>query len=188
MAVHRLDPWPVNWCQLNDPARDGDNVGPNGSGNNAYNDCGPESVAEVVKYITGVALDADYIKDVACGPNFVGYTNWGNLELFLNDYAEIQTGQPLVADPATVAGHIKAWINAGHPAIALFYGGAIETPNMDGPQTGGHFCCVFGYDDAGNMIISDPWTGTERTMTPAQWNWCSQGQALACNRSRSIAA
>ena len=47
MAVHRLNPWPVQWRQLNDPALDGDGVGPNSSGDNADNDCGPESVAEV---------------------------------------------------------------------------------------------------------------------------------------------
>ena len=77
-----LSPWP-NWSQLDDWTADG------GPDENRLNNCGPESAAECLKYLTGVELPADFIKDAMYGEAYTGYTDVGHLVDFLQRRCEV---------------------------------------------------------------------------------------------------
>lgn len=182
--------WPTGWCQLNDAPSEGLTAA------DPANDCGPESISEVWNWITGANLDANLIRAVEyASTNHKGYTDIQHMLNFLQQKAGIPAGL-LTADPATLFDHICGWIDAGHPAIHLWW----ETTSSGGwvYGVGGHFCPVIGYntDAAGNRISvvrSNPWTGTTQTLTRDQFinatqtytqNGIQVGNAVCCNRSR----
>jgi hypothetical protein len=151
--VPQLTPW-WNWNQLNDWTADG-----LPDKNRLYN-CGPESVAECLKYLTGVELPADYIKDVMYGEGYVGETDVPHMVSFLQDRCqvpcEVHSGdantllQPLV----------RQAIDDGNPIIVLFFF------TLNDPSSG-HFSPVVAYDETG-CTRSNTWNGLQET-----WDWAT---------------
>ena len=172
-----LSPWP-DWNQRTDPG-DGGEVS-----QNAMNDCGPESVAEVVWHLTGVELEADYIKDVIKGEGYVGYTSVADLSGYLNTRAGVPT-RAYAGDATTkLQPVVQAALSAGCPIIVLFFWDL--NPASPTYLTGGHFCPVVACDDQ-VVTRSNPWTGQRES-----WSWAhfeefqQMGTALVCLRRRGV--
>jgi hypothetical protein len=193
-AAVRLAPWQF-WNQLDDPAQDGDTSGPNGSGPNAYNDCGPESDAEILWHLTNVTLDADYIWDCiqqrralsgqTTGP---GYTSTQDHIDFFTSVAGTPCRE-LSVDPSLsfASAEVQSFISAikralahGHPLLGLFSYSAPNAPD-------GHFRAILGYN-RDHIITGDPLrSGAARVESLTSfWAW-SRGWALEIQRKRAIA-
>jgi hypothetical protein len=163
-----LGPWAA-WTQLNDLTADGR------LDENRFNNCGPEAVAECLKYLTGIELPADFIKDVMYGEAYSGYTDVPHLVNFLQKRCEVPCevhgGEP---DLQPV---IRAALDAGHPIIVLYYW-KLELP------ASGHWCPVIGYDDKG-CTRANVWNGKLETWDWATFKkWQKGGVAIVLKRTR----
>ncbi|HEV3309869.1 MAG TPA: papain-like cysteine protease family protein [Chloroflexota bacterium] len=166
-----LTPWPF-WDQLRDP------MPPGIPNTNDANDCGPESVAMCLRYLTGVSLQADYIKDVIKGANYVGYTGVPDLEAFLRNECETRAETILTTSAANQAWWEWRYLRQGKPLIGLFYGSA---PGAND----GHFRAVIGQTHT-TAVTADPWTGQRRVETLAEhWAW-SKGLLIGVDRKRKL--
>jgi len=166
-----LKPWPF-WSQLSDWTADGQ------PDENAANDCGPESVAMCLKYLTGVELPADYIKDVMYGEGYTGYTDVEHLERFLSRFTETRA----VTMTAYTQPHLLwlewTYLKRGWPLIGLFSFSAPGAPD-------GHFRAVIG-QNAHQAITADPWTARRRVESLADhWAW-SKGLLIGIQRTRRL--
>lgn len=164
-----LQPWPF-YSQLNDWTADGND-------DNASYNCGPESVAMVIAYLTGVTLPASFIKDTLYGEGYVGDTSVNANAGFLERYA----GTPCDIYSCPTADNLLwtewSFLKEGRPLIGLFY--------FDAPGVGGHFRAVIGMDEH-FVYTADPWTGQKRAEGRLEhWSW-SQGILIGCRRSRAI--
>lgn len=137
-----LSPFPV-WNQLNDWT-----VDPDGTDENKYDNCGPECVAMCLKYITGVELSADFLKDRVYGQGYKGYTFVRDWIKFLVDQCEITTVQ-LTAEHKQ--NDFIEYLSLGFPLIILRYF------DLKKPESG-HFIVAFGYDKQGFTYV-DPLGG-----------------------------
>lgn len=165
-----LSPWPL-YNQLADWTVDADGVD-----ENRENNCGPESVAMCLKYLTGVELPADFIKDAIYGASFTGYTFMGDLARFLKKRCdltcEIRSGQEPTLQPI-----VKRAIDAGFPTIVLFFF-ELEKPDS------GHFAPVVGYDEGG-ATRANPWGGKLEYMKwPDFETWQKSSNIIILNRQR----
>jgi hypothetical protein len=188
-----LSPWQF-WNQTADPARDHDV----GSGPNAQNDCGPESLAMCLWYLTNVELDADYIWDTMRPGGELGYTSIDDLQQFLQRYCSIPVDVVRVsatwnagsAEYWLLLSHIYLALEAGHPLIGLY---SFTAPNSDD----GHFRAIYGMTGTGphggsggqgHVLTADPATGQSRVETYAEhWGW-SKGIVLHLKRKRCVIA
>ncbi len=153
-----LEPWPF-YSQLNDWSADGND-------DNASYNCGPESVAMCVAYLTGVTLPASFIKDTLYGEDYVGDTTTNGNADFLSRY----TGTPTEIFSCPTMENLLwtewSYLKKGWPLIGLFY--------FDSPGVGGHFRAVIGQSEH-YCITADPWTGERRVEGHREhWAW-SQG-------------
>jgi hypothetical protein len=180
-----LSPWP-NWTQLNDWTADGR------PDENRFNNCGPESVAECLKYLTGIELPADYIKDVMYGEAYTGYTNIPPIvdflqkkcavpcEVYSDDLASAMGGRSTGSTPAhtRLQPVVQQALDAGHPIIVLFFW-KLEEPNS------GHFCPIVACDEHG-CTRSNVWNGQMETWS---WDtfeqWQKLGSAIELKRLRA---
>jgi hypothetical protein len=168
----QLTPW-QNWCQLRDPMPQGLPE------NNAANDCGEEAVAEVIWHLTGISLEAEYVKDEMYGADYQGYSDAAHLAGYLQDKAGIPV-KTFAGDASTLLQPtVQAALAVGCPLIVLFFSDLVNL-------TGGHWCPVVACDDQ-VVTRSNPWTGQEETWSWAQFERSqSYGTALVCCRRRSI--
>ena len=148
-----LSPWP-NWSQLDDWTADG------GPDENRLNNCGPESAAECLKYLTGVELPADFIKDAMYGEAYTGYTDVGHLVDFLQRRCEVPCEIHSGDGNSKLQPVVQQAIDAGHPIVVLYYW-KLEQPNS------GHFCPVIAYDQNG-CTRANVWNRQLET-----WDWRS---------------
>jgi len=167
-----LAPWP-DWNQRTDGTGDGR------VSENAANDCGPESAAECIKYITGVELQADYIKDAMYGEDYVGYSDVPHLCAFLNGRCAIPT-ESMAGDASTLLRPVvQKALSQGWPVIVLFFWDLSAL-------SGGHFCPVVACDDQ-TMTRSNPWTGARERWSWLHFEmWQREGTAIVCRRQRSL--
>jgi hypothetical protein len=180
-------PWHF-WSQMADPAMDGDG----GSGPNAPNDCGPEVDSMILKYITDVTLDADYIWDIysqerkrhgePAGP---GYTSFTDSIRFWEGYAGAHT---LFVDASTLREPTDArpsyfW----HVWKALTLDHSIKALRSwsEPGSADGHFEAIIGLDPT-SVITADPANGQRRVWSyDAWWSW-SKGSLLIVQRRRAV--
>ncbi len=165
-----LNPWPL-YNQMNDWTVDADGVD-----ENKENNCGPESVAMCLKYLTGVELPADFIKDVLYGQDFTGYTFMNDLARFLQKRCDvrcdIRVGQDTDLKPV-----LQSAIDKGFPIIVLFFFDRAK------PESG-HFAPVIGYDDKG-ATRANPWGGKLEYMLWADFeSWQKGNQCIVLQRKR----
>jgi hypothetical protein len=167
-----LKPWPF-WSQLGDwTAADGQ------PDENAQNDCGPECVAMALKYLTGIEMPADYIKDVMYGEGYTGYTDVAHLERFFNQLTETRVVIMLAYTQAHLLWLEWTYLKRGWPLIGLFSFSAPGAPD-------GHFRAVIG-QNANQAITADPWTARRRTESHAShWAW-SKGLLIGIQRTRRL--
>lgn len=170
--MHMLNPWPL-YNQLNDWTVDADGID-----ENRENNCGPESVAMCLKYLTGVELPADFIKDVVRGDGYKGYTFMTDLSGFLQRRCEVRcavhTGDATTKLEATV----KAALDQSYPIIVLFFW------KLEQPESG-HFAPVIGYDETG-CTRANPWGGVLEKMTWAEFEqWQKMGACIVLERTRA---
>lgn len=169
-----LIPWDY-WCQTADPAQDGDG----GSGNNAPNDCGPECASMALAYLSGVVLDADYIKDCMKGAGYQGYTSLDDLVRFFHTTARTPASIRTPTSREQWLWTIWHCLTRGHPSIGLF---SFSAPGA----ADGHFRCLVGMGSDRSIISADPWTGSRRVETwDNLWSW-AKGPIIEIQRQRSI--
>ena len=147
-----LQPWPF-YNQLKDWTVDVDGVD-----ENAKNNCGPESVAMCLKYLTGVELPADFIKDVMKGPHYTGYTFTSDLTKFLEEKCEIPCEVHNGNAQTMLQPVVQRAIDNGYPIIVLYFW------NINQPESG-HWAPVIAYDSQGCSRMN-PWGGVLE-----QWSW-----------------
>lgn len=164
-----LTPW-TYWDQLNDTTTDADGVD-----EGRLNNCGEECVAMVVKYVTGVELPADYIKDHIYGQSHTGYSFPTDLARWLSRYAEIPS--VVVRASAFEMQRIinNQCIDQGLPSILLI--------DFLQPDVGGHFVCPVAYDEGG-LYVADPWGGFRRFIAWTEFPSWTQGTLIRCLRGR----
>jgi len=167
-----LKPWPfysqlADWrANLPDP--------------NAANNCGPECVAMVMKFLTGVELPANVIKDAIYGEGYVGYSNVPDLEAYLRNYCETDAATILTRSARNQAWWEWRYLKQGKPLIGLFW-----STMVNGRGQGGHFRAVIGQTPH-TVITADPWTGTRRVETIEEhWQW-SKGLLIGVDRVRRL--
>lgn len=166
-----LNPWPY-WGQLVDWTADAQ------PDENRSNNCGPESLAMCLKYLTGVELPSDYVKDVEYGEGFVGYTDTTHLERFLLRYANTHSRTIQVGSMRELLYAEWRHLLGGRPAIGLF---SFSRPGA----ADGHFRPVVGMD-MHSVYTADPWTAKRRREGYAEhWAW-SKGILTLIDRRRSI--
>lgn len=164
-----LKPW-TYWDQLNDSNTDAD-----GTDENRVNNCGPEAVAMVVKYVTGVELYADSIKDQMRGDRYVGYTSPSELRDYLARYCSIPASI-VVANAYNMQRTINnECIDQGLPSILLI--------DWLQPDVGGHFVCPVAYDEDA-LYVADPWGGFQRRIAWTEFPSWTQGLLVRCSRQR----
>lgn len=170
-ALVQLAGFPI-WNQLDDWTDD-----PNGD-TNRWNNCGPQSVAMVTKYATGVELPGDFIKDVLYGEAYLGYTFTNDLARFLNTRADIPTDVYGGDANATLRPVVVDALRQGFPVIVLYY------LALDKPASG-HFCPVYAFNDDG-CWRANPLGGKAEFQTWAEFErWQKQGVAIVCKRKRT---
>jgi len=165
-----LKPWPF-YSQLDDWKA-------NLSDQNARNNCGPESVAMCLKFLTGVELPADLIKDAIYGEGYVGYTNVPDLEAYLRNYCETEAATILTTSAGNQAWGEWKYLKQGKPLIGLF---SFSAPGAND----GHFRAVIG-QTRNTVTTADPWTGAKRVESIAEhWSW-SKGLLIGIDRVRRL--
>jgi hypothetical protein len=180
-----LTPWP-NWSQLYDWTADGR------PDENRLNNCGPESVADCLKYLTGIELPADYIKDVMYGEAYTGYTFIPPIVDFLQKKCEVpcavysdnlasamggrstgSTGAHARLQPV-----VQQALEVGHPIIVLFFW------KLEEPESG-HFSPIVACDEYG-CTRANVWNGQMETWS---WDtfehWQKLGSAIELQRVRA---
>lgn len=165
-----LNPWPL-YNQMNDWTVDADGID-----ENRENNCGPESVAMCLKYLTGVELPADFIKDVLYGQDFTGYTFMNDLARFLQKRCEIRCDIRVAQDP-DLKPVIQKAIDSGFPMIVLFYW------DRDKPESG-HFAPVIGYDDKGTTRANPSGGKLEYMKWDEFESWQKGNQCMVLQRQR----
>lgn len=166
-----LRDWPWHWNQLTDGTLDGTRTG-------WENNCGPESLAECVFYITAgrFELKADEIHDQLMADNESRYTSIAELSQWCQWHGiEVE---PLSGNASTLLQPKVRWAIAnGKPIIVLF------AANLD-TLTGGHFCPVYAYN-ADGCWRANPWGGKSEFMTWAEFERAQlTGQALILHATR----
>ncbi len=143
--MNELAPWNY-WNQLDDWTADGR------ADENRANNCGWECVAMVAKYVTGVEMPADYLKDRVYGESYTGYAYAWDMASALGRWAEIPA-RAHWQGPTELPQLIRRSIDDGRPIILLvrFQPQATQT----------HWIVAVGYDDA-SVIVADPWGGQRR--------------------------
>lgn len=159
---YQLTPWHL-WSQNGDATWDG------AADENHFNNCGPESCAMCLDYLTGVALPADVIHDAVAGQGFKGYTGFPQLSGFLEQYCSIPTRTYTGDGNTKLRPVVEAALKALHPVIVLFYW------NLQA-HTGGHFCPVTACSDNG-ITRANPWGGISEDMS---WAAFEDGQQDGC--------
>ncbi len=166
-----LSPWPI-YNQLDDWTVDDDKID-----ENKENNCGPESVAMCLKYLTGVELPADFIKDAIYGQKFLGYTNIPDLANFLGRRCAVPCQNVGKGDDAPLQPFVRQAIDTGNPIIVLYYA------FLEQPQSG-HFCPVISYDDKG-CTRANPWGGVLEYQTWDVFERWQKGYGFILNRVRA---
>ncbi len=167
----QLTPW-WNWNQLNDWTADG-----LPDKNRLYN-CGPESVAECLKYLTGVELPADYVKDVMYGEGYVGETDVPHMVSFLQDRCQVPCEVHSGNANTLLQPVVRKAIDNGNPIIVLFFF------TLNDPSSG-HFSPVVAYDETG-CTRSNTWNGLQETWDWATFEkWQKLGNCVALLRTRA---
>lgn len=171
--IYELRPW-YFYSQLSDWTADGQ------PDEDADNNCGPESLAMCLAHLTDLELPADYIKDTMYGEGYTGYTDFEHAQNWLTRYARITSGLLVTPDPAIAFEHIQAYVQRGHPCIALFW--------FDiGAQTGGHFSPIQAVDTQARTVTrADPWTGAAEVMSFERWSRGYKGGILELHRRRAV--
>jgi hypothetical protein len=167
-----LTPWPT-YNQLDDWTVDADGID-----ENKENNCGPESIAMCLKYLTGVELPADFIKDAIYGQAHLGYTLIPDLVKFLQRRCQIPATTHSGDGATLLQPAVRAAIDAGNPIIVLYFM-ALDQPNS------GHFCPVIGYDEGG-CTRANPWGGVLEYQKWAEFEkWQKFGNAIVLKRVRA---
>jgi hypothetical protein len=167
-----LAPWPM-WNQMNDWTTDVDKTD-----ENRENNCGPESVASCLKYLTGIELPADFIKDVMRGQAYMGYTFVSDLVKFLQEKSEIPCQVHSGDGRTQLQPVVRAAIDAGNPIIVLFFW------DINLPESG-HFSPVIGYQ-ADGCTRHNVWGGKREFMPwPMFEAWQKFGTAITLKRTRA---
>lgn len=139
------------------------------------NNCGEECCAMIVKYVTGVELPADYIKDQIYGEAHTGYSYPNDLATWLSRWASI----PSVVVQANSFNMQRIinnqCIDQGLPSILLI--------DFLQPDVGGHFVCPVAYDEGG-LYVADPWGGFRRFIAWTEFPSWTQGLLVRCLRGR----
>ncbi|MFN8472395.1 MAG: hypothetical protein U0822_09415 [Anaerolineae bacterium] len=156
-ALPDVQAFPTTWNQLHDPRPD------QRQDTNFKHNCGPESVAECIMYLTNIELPAGYIADVILGPDQVDVDTYNTqLAAFLHRWSHIDVDDSNHGDAA--AG-VKYAIGQGYPIIVLFYWDLAAVDRGDLANAGGHWCPVISYDDS-SVTRSNPWGGITE-----MWTW-----------------
>ncbi len=166
-----LSPWPL-WSQRNDWTADGR------PDENATNNCGPESVAECLKYLTGIELPADFIKDVMYGESHLGYTDVQHMVTFLQQKCEVPCEVHGGDASSLLQPVVRQSITKGYPIIVLYFW------KLDNPNSG-HFSPVISFDEQG-CTRANVWNGQ---LEYWNWNtferWQKLGVCVVLKRTRS---
>lgn len=166
-----LSPWPI-YGQLADWTAD---AAPD---ENRANNCVPESIAMCIKYITGVELPADYIKDVEYGEGYQGYTSFSKASWFLSRFCEIPNGIWEAPHNAGALWHVWNALRQGHPCIGLF--------EYNGKSSGLRHVMPYIYLDAHTVKVVDPWRAEVLTWDYATHDRWSHYTGLTMTRKRHI--
>lgn len=166
-----LRPWP-KFNQLKDWTTDVDQ-----SDENAENNCGPESVAMCLKYLTGVELPADFIKDVMYSPTYTGYSFDDKLSEFMEKRCAIPVKVHSGDARTRLQPIVEGAIDAGFPIIVLYFW-EIKKPES------GHWAPVIAYDEEGCTRLN-PWGGAAETWSWAKFEaWQKLGLCIVLQRAR----
>jgi len=164
-----LQPWPF-WGQLTDWTADQE------PDENRVNNCGPESIAMCLKYLTGIEMPADFIKDKILGQNATGYTTVDQLTQYLFPYCETHTTVRTFDNMNDYLWYEWYYLHQGAPLIGLYY---FSAPGAND----GHWRPVVGMTPT-TVITADPWTGQARTEDyTTHWQW-SKGLLIGIDRTR----
>lgn len=141
----QLSPWPI-WGQLVDWTADSQ------PDENKTHNCLPESMAECIKYVSGIELPADYIKDVEYGEAYIGDTTFDKAAWFLERYCESPCIAWSTQDNRRTLYHVWDALVHGYPCVGLFqYGGVAG---------GANHCMPYVYLTADTIKVSDPWSAS----------------------------
>ena len=167
-----LTPFPL-WGQLIDWTAKGEND------NNSQYNCGPESIAMVLKYLTGIELPAYYIKDVETSMSYVGDTTTVEMVHYFTTLCETKVTEHVAQSKEHLAWLIWKYLHDGKPLIWLR---SFASPT----DTVYHFAPIVYADN--NMIgEADPWTAQMKYYTYDEaYSWFA-GWLLGIERTRSIA-
>ena len=153
-----LTPWPY-WSQLSDWTTDADKTD-----ENATQNCGPESIAMCLKYLTGVEEPADFIKDVILGQNTVGTTTAQQLASYLRHYCEIPVDILISGSQNQFTWWVWEYLHRGKPLIWLRSFAYSTDPIL-------HWCPL-NFMSPTQIGEADPWTGTSKKYSYADaWTW-----------------
>ena len=173
----------LNHVPLWSQQKDGDPT-TGGQAANWANNCGPESLAVCVSFFSGVELWAEIVKDVLYGQSYTGYTDWDHLTRYLGEHCGCPAGVYTTTDADTALQHLRAYLDRGHIALALFY------ENV-GAQTGGHYSPVYAYtaDSTGRLLTvtrMNVWNAVAESMSVEQFRQAYNGGIMELHRQRSV--
>ncbi len=179
-TLPNIEAFPTHWNQLNDVRAD------HRIDTNKNHNCGPESIAECLMYLTNVELPAGYIADVILGPDKVNVDTWNTqLADFIRNWSHIDVDDSNRGDSGAA---IRYAIDQGYPIIVLFYWDLAAVDRGDMANAGGHWCPVIAYDDH-SVTRSNPWGGVKETWDWGQFNKYKQNNVyVILKRRRAIDA
>jgi hypothetical protein len=172
-AVELAD-WPYTWSQLTDWTSDADKTD-----ENKFNNCGPECLSMVIKWVTGYEDSADTIKDRIKGDAHVGFTFVNpDLSQYLQTQASIPVRVYHEGEAHNIRQVIQDALNQEHPVCVLY------TYLINGRGVN-HFAVAVGYD-ANNVILANPWQGTKDVVTWADFERAYLRWSIVCQRPRDL--
>lgn len=126
-----MNGWPYDLNQLAGQAGPGDG---DGRPDDVWNDCGPTSVAAVLGWAFGQAVEPDAIRDALYGDGRKGYTYMADLYRYLGGVGLRAT---LVTETSGADQWVQSAIRAGGPVLAL----------TKEPAGYNHICPYTGFDE-----------------------------------------
>lgn len=173
-----LPPTPENSVNLDIPLVN--QLPPDNTDPNAYNDCGPASTDMIAKYLSMVPGSTESIQQIKADEtgqlNYTGYTYTNELAQWFVDRG-VQAYTTTVSD---VASTLISNLKQGFPCIYLRYWDLAN-------KTGGHFVVAKGFDPSQDTItFNNPWGGVVDTWSYDQVNSDSVGGWLVVVKKAAL--
>lgn len=155
--------WPmVN--QLNSPTDDG------GQDENSIENCGEANVCSIARFVAGVVVEPDWVKDIILRQNATGPTNDHQLHDVMTNRLGVPSTLYYPSDMGVAMAIIRSYIRDQRPVICLRYFGTIG-------GSAAHWETVFGGngpDDThtAQLYVADPWGGIASVESNTTfWSW-----------------